>query len=172
MGQPTGIQTKRKKKLEHEFKEYFEKWGYYCIRSAGSFGIDLIAVKKGCQPLIVNVKWLRKYCGPAERADLIKIADMSDGLPILAYKDIPKGKKNGVRTIEILINEKKRGGRLFLGVLKDSSVEIWNDFLKKIDVPFVLNKKKRQIDLSQVELFSPLVRNLIEKQNCHPQPNQ
>lgn len=127
------VATKAKgTKLEHEFKEYFEKWGYYCIRSAGSFDVDLIALKEGCLPLIVNVKWLRKYCGPAERLDLVQKADKAGGLPILAYKQITKGKKNGVRVIEILNKFRRfeRGDKLVLEPLKMTSENSFDDWLK------------------------------------------
>lgn len=136
--------------LENEFKDYFEKWGYLCIRAAGSFGVDLVAVKKGCKPLIVNVKWLRKYCGPDERKDLLKVAYLADGLPILAYKDIPKGKKNGIRTLEIIYWWNTLGDKLVLAPLADCSEQVWIDFLKRIDRPV------SEQFLQSVKSFSPL----------------
>ncbi len=159
--------------LELEYQDYFQKWGYYCIRAAGSFGIDLVAVKKGYKTLMINVKWLRKYCGPDERKELIKIADMADGLPILAYKVIPKGKKNGVRTIEILFNEKQRGGTLTLGPLKESSGTEWWKFLLATRTLSELNSKRRSVDLSETALISGLhPYNPSNRQYSLPQTNQ
>ena len=153
------VATKRKgTKLEHEFKEYFEKWGYYCIRSAGSFDVDLIALKKGCLPLIVNVKWLRKYCGPAERLDIIQKADKAGGLPLLCYKEIPKGKKNGNKIIDILTDMNKRGDRLALVPSRGLSQETWEVFLKHYQISILdkLYKTKQTVDLGKAIMFSGL----------------
>jgi Holliday junction resolvase len=91
------IKNKKSKgsKLEREFKEYFQKFGYHVSRAAGSFGIDLVAVKKDSPPLFINVKWKRNYCGPAERKELEKDSFDFGALPVIAYKFTPKGKKNG-----------------------------------------------------------------------------
>lgn len=85
--------------LERNFKAYFEKFGYHVNRAAGSFGIDLVAIKKDAPPLFINVKWRRVYCGPAERKQLEKDAIEYGAIPIIAYKHIPKGKKNGIHCI-------------------------------------------------------------------------
>jgi Holliday junction resolvase len=108
-------------RLENEFKEYFTKWGYLVTRAAGSFGIDLIALKKNCKPALINVKWRRVYCSPQERKELIEDAERVGGIPILAYKHINKGKKNGKHCIEILKDVKNRGDYEFLESLKDQS---------------------------------------------------
>jgi Holliday junction resolvase len=105
--------------LENEFKRYFEKWNYLVLRSAGSFGIDLVAIKKNYKPVLINVKWKRNYCGPAERKELIDDADRVNGIPILAYKYVSKGKKNGKHCIEFLKDFKSRGDFLLLEPLKD-----------------------------------------------------
>lgn len=94
-------------RLENEFKQYFEKWGYLVTRAAGSFGIDLIGLKFNCPPLLVNVKWKRVYCGPSERKELIDDASKIGGLAVLAYKHVEKGKKNGKHCIEILNGPKE-----------------------------------------------------------------
>jgi Holliday junction resolvase len=81
--------------LERNFKAYFEKFGYHVTKAGGSFGIDLVAIKKDCPPLFINVKWRYNYCGPAERQQLEKDAIKYGAIPVIAYKHIPKGKKNG-----------------------------------------------------------------------------
>lgn len=97
------IKTKAKgTRIENEFKRYFEKWGYHVTRAAGSFGIDLIAMKKGYKPLLINVKAKRKYCGPAERKELIQDSKKVDGYAVLAYVHIPKNRKRGKYAVEKL----------------------------------------------------------------------
>ena len=97
------VKTKAKgTRIENEFKCYFEKWGYLVTRAAGSFGIDLVAMKKGYKPLLINVKALRKYCGPAERKELIENAYKVDGYPVLAYIHIPRNRKRGKHAVEKL----------------------------------------------------------------------
>src|SRR5690348_1326970 len=86
--------------LENEFKAYFEKWGYLVVRSAGSLGIDLVAIKKGFKPVLINVKWLRKYCGPAERKQLLDDAQKAGGIAVLAYKYIPPRKRRGRHALD------------------------------------------------------------------------
>ena len=87
-------------KLEHDFRRYFEKWGYHVIRAAGSFGIDLIAIKKDHPPILINVKWLKKYLSKSEKYQMLEDARKTGGIPVLAYKHVPKGKKNGKHCIE------------------------------------------------------------------------
>jgi Holliday junction resolvase len=113
--------------LENEFKRYFEKWNYMVLRSAGSFGIDLIALKKDCKPVLINVKWKRVYCGPDERKELIDDANRVNGIPVIGYKFIEKNKKNGKHMIEIITNFDKKGYTLLLPHLKNnsSSIDLW-----------------------------------------------
>lgn len=81
------INTKAKgSRIELKFKEYFKSFDYHVTKAGGSFGIDLVAIKKDKPNLFINVKALRKYCGPKERKELIDLSIKHGALPILAYK--------------------------------------------------------------------------------------
>lgn len=131
--------------LENEFKDIFEKHGYKVIRSAGSFSTDLIAIKKNCKPLFINVKWIRNYCGPNERQELIDDSDKANGIPILAYKS---KKSYGKRMIEVLTDAKTRGEVLVL----DGSKYDLEDYLRfgpdKMLRELWSKKEKQTIDIS------------------------
>lgn len=149
-----GIKTKAKgTKLEHDFKRYFEKWGYHVIRAAGSFDIDLIAIKKDVPPILINVKWLRKYLSKKEREELLKDAEKTDGIPLLAYKYVPKGKKNGKHCIEII---NSLGGPLVLESLKRC------DDFDKMSWILYNEKRRRALELflvsDRAHLYIPQVR--------------
>lgn len=117
--------TKRKgSNLELAFKRYFTHWGYLVTKAGGSFGVDLVAIKKDHKPVLVNVKWHRNYCGPAERQELLIDAERTGGMPILAYKHIPKGKTKGIHCIELLRDSRTQGVRIFLGSLESSSLPL------------------------------------------------
>jgi Holliday junction resolvase len=122
--------------LENEFKAYFEKWGYIVTRAAGSFGVDLVAIKKDFKPVLINVKWLRKYCGPAERQKLLDDAKKVGGIAVLAYKFIPRGKKRGKHAIDTVEDVKKRGVRILLGPLENNHPHRMDVILGNNDGPF------------------------------------
>lgn len=139
--------------LERDIKRYFERWGYIVTKSGGSFGIDLIAIKKDLPPILINVKWLRKYLSKKEREELLKDAEKTDGIPLLAYKHVPKGKKNGKHCIEII---NSLGGPLVLESLKHC-----DDFDK---MSWILYKEKKRREAQkllvsdQAHLYIPQVR--------------
>ena len=60
--------------------------GYWVMKSGGSkTKVDLIAIKPGHQ-LFIQCKRDGK-CGPAERVELLRVAALVDGLPVVAYRD-------------------------------------------------------------------------------------
>lgn len=91
--------------FENKVKHLLEEWGYLVTRAAGSFGVDLIGIKKERLPIFVNVKLKRVYLGPVERKQMRDDAEKYGAIPILAFKHIPDGKKNGKPYLQ-LITEK------------------------------------------------------------------
>lgn len=66
--------------------------GYECIRAAGSKGkCDILAFKSG-QILVIQAKSGHAWPGPAERAEVIRLANLIDGIPIIAWKQPRKCK--------------------------------------------------------------------------------
>lgn len=64
--------------------------GYECTRAASSKGVaDVIALKPG-QALLVNVKRTTPP-GPAERADLLRVAGFIGAVPLVALKPPRQG---------------------------------------------------------------------------------
>lgn len=60
--------------------------GYWVMRAAGSKGkVDILAIKDG-HTLFVQCKADGK-CSPAERVELLRIAALIDGLPLVAHRD-------------------------------------------------------------------------------------
>lgn len=97
------LKTKSKgTRIEHTFKRYLEEFGYYVCRAAGSFGVDLVAIKKDVPPLFVNVKALRKYCSPKERLELVELSKKFGTQPILAYVTKTYPEKRGRYCLENL----------------------------------------------------------------------
>ena len=95
--------TKQKgSRIELKFKKYLQSFGYYVTKAGGSFGIDLIAVKKDVPVLFINVKALRKYCGPAERKELVDLSKEYGVLPILAYVTKTSPEKRGKYVLEYI----------------------------------------------------------------------
>jgi Holliday junction resolvase len=97
------VQSKRKgTRLEHEIKQYLEHFGYYVIRAAGSFGIDLIAIRGDQRPLLINVKWRAKYLSRKEAEELMKEGRRIQCYPILAFKHYKIGSVRGQLTLKYL----------------------------------------------------------------------
>lgn len=79
------------RRFEYDVRNDLEADGYWVIRAAGSkTKADLVAIKPG-QLLIIQCKRNNKV-GPAERAEIIRIAAMIDGVPVVAYKQ-PRRRK-------------------------------------------------------------------------------
>jgi len=56
----------RGRRFEYEVKKKMEDDGYFCVRSAGSRGlVDLLCVKKGSRPVMVQCKRSTKCSGSA-----------------------------------------------------------------------------------------------------------
>ena len=140
--------TKRKgTNLENEFKDIFEKHDFIVTRAAGSFGIDLVGMKYNHKNILINVKWIRNYCGPKERKELLYIATRLDAIPILAYKS---KKRYGKRMIEILTDVKTRGVAL---VLDGSKYDLENFLMSGPEKMMKeLWKKKQMIDYERAGL--------------------
>lgn len=103
------VNCKRKgSQIERKFKEYFKAMGYHTTKAGGSFGIDLVCIKKNMQPLFVNVKALRVYAGPAERKETVELAKEYGTIPILAYKAPVTGKTSLKHCIEVLTEQEKK----------------------------------------------------------------
>ena len=84
-------QYSRGSDFERSAMRALEADGYFVVRSAGSKGAaDLVALKSG-QALLVQCK-LNGVCPPAERADLIRLAQTVGALPIVAHKVKGKSK--------------------------------------------------------------------------------
>jgi Holliday junction resolvase len=81
--------------FENKVKHLFEGCGFFMTRAAGSFGVDLIGIKKDTRPLFINVKLKRVYLGPSERKQMLDDANKYDAIPLVAYRHVEKGKKNG-----------------------------------------------------------------------------
>lgn len=74
------------RRFEQEVRTDLQADGYWVIRAAGSkTKADLIAIKQG-QILIIQCKRGGKI-GPAERAGVVGIASMINGVPVVAYKE-------------------------------------------------------------------------------------
>lgn len=128
--------------LERDFKQIFEKEGYHMTKAGGSFGIDLVGMKYQHKNILINVKWIRNYCGPKERKELLDIAMKLDAIPILAYKS---KQRYGKRTIEILQDVKTRGAVL---VLDGSKYDLENYLMTGPErLMKELWKKKQTVDL-------------------------
>lgn len=68
-----------------------EAEGYSTIRSAGSKGkIDIAAFKTG-EMLFIQCK-INGLCSPAERAEVLRLAEMVGAVPLVAYKVPGKAK--------------------------------------------------------------------------------
>src|SRR4029450_9248041 len=60
--------------------------GWFVVRAAGSHGVaDLVALKKGCQPLLVSCK-LNGYLRPLEREDIALAAFHAGAIAMVAYR--------------------------------------------------------------------------------------
>lgn len=115
--------------FENKVKHLLEEWGYLVTRAAGSFGIDLIAIKKERLPIFVNVKLRNIYLGPKERKQMVYDAEKYDAIPILAFKYVPIGKKNGKPYIQ-LITEKCSS--LEVAVILEAPKEGESDLMRKL----------------------------------------
>ena len=72
------------RKLEYAAHHLLTDNGYIMFRTAGSHGkADLIAFKPG-EILLIQCK-LDGEMGPADRADLVKMAALVDAVPLVAY---------------------------------------------------------------------------------------
>lgn len=135
--------------LELDFKKIFQEHGYHVTKAGGSFGIDLVGMKYNHKNILVNVKWIRNYCGPKERKELLDTANKLDAIPILAYKS---KQRYGKRTIEVLKDVKTKGEAL---VVDGSKYDLENFLLSRPErMMRELWQKKQNVVLEKEQLDS------------------
>ena len=88
-------------RFEYKVKKFLEKAGFTVFRCAGSKPIDLIAVKKDENPLILLVECKTNSILPtSEKEKLIRIAKKTGGIPIFAYPS-----KNSIILYDLIENK-------------------------------------------------------------------
>lgn len=79
-------QTKYEKgrTFEYKIKTYLTRRGYFVIRAAGSHGpADLVAVRKGQRPMLVQCKKGTATVGKEEHNELFRAATQADAMAII-----------------------------------------------------------------------------------------
>lgn len=81
---------------ERAVKAWLQERDWLVVRAAGSLGgVDLVALKDGQRPMLVEVKSTASgpfdHFRPAERAALLLAAEMAGGVAVLAWWP-PRGK--------------------------------------------------------------------------------
>lgn len=126
-------------RIELKFKKYLQSFGYYVTKAGGSFGIDLVAVKKDKPVLFVNVKALRKYCSPAERKEVVDLSEKHGAFPILAYLTKTSPEKHGKYVLEYLYSDEiTKPDQLNLVVLEPLGVTDRERSPYSVNLSFVL----------------------------------
>ena len=78
----------RGRRFEYKIKTFFMRRGYYVTRSAGSHGAaDLVALKRGKRPLLIQCKYGSGGISMEEQNELYKTAVETDGIAIVASSD-------------------------------------------------------------------------------------
>jgi Holliday junction resolvase len=78
----------RGRAFEYKIATFMRRKGYFVIRAAGSHGVsDLVAMKKGEKPLLIQCKTgVTQGLTADEHNALLNTAISSGGVPILAFK--------------------------------------------------------------------------------------
>ena len=77
--------------FEYKIATLFRRKGYYVVRSAGSHGpADLVAVKKGLQPILIQCKTGNAGISTDERDILYLTAKETGSIAIVASKEARK----------------------------------------------------------------------------------
>jgi Holliday junction resolvase len=74
------------RRLEYKIKRKLEKEGLFVCRSAGSHGVDLVAIEPGVgQVYFISCK-TNEYIPPEERKQLLEISRKYHALPFITHK--------------------------------------------------------------------------------------
>jgi len=73
-------------RFEHRVKRYFEERGYTAFRMAGSKPVDVIALKKGERPLLIECKVGRSSLGKVGLERLLAMAEQAGARVVLAVR--------------------------------------------------------------------------------------
>jgi Holliday junction resolvase len=72
---------------EYAVRDALEAEGFWCARAAGSKGkADIVALRAGERPVLVQVKAGGPQVSPAEREALYGAAVLAGALPVVAHK--------------------------------------------------------------------------------------
>ncbi len=88
------------RRAEYRVKAYLENLGYWVTRSAGSHGVDLVAIRKGWVTLLVSVKAGKARETLKEREALKEVRERTGAVvrlarvdPILSFASLDDPKK-------------------------------------------------------------------------------
>jgi len=79
---------------EHNLRRKLTEQGFFCVRCIKSAGgrigntvkpVDLLAIKKGETPIMIQVSRHRRHIDEEEIGELKRLADLYGAKPILAY---------------------------------------------------------------------------------------
>lgn len=80
---------RRGRDFELRVKNALEQDGYWLQLAPGSKGIDAVAAKDG-QLLVISIKRTSGTIPPVEREELLRVAAITGGLPIVAHQPVPR----------------------------------------------------------------------------------
>lgn len=85
------------RRFEYRVRDLFKEHGFVVIRAAQSKPIDLVCLKNG-KSILVECKVDKSSLGKDGRRELLRLAETSSTIPILAYREKRKVKLLNVKT--------------------------------------------------------------------------
>lgn len=86
---------KKGRRWEYKVRDHFKSQGWLVIRAAGSKPLDLVCLKQGKKPALVECK-TKNYLTKSEKEKLLGMAKQADATPILVFND------NGTPMVKVI----------------------------------------------------------------------
>jgi Holliday junction resolvase len=81
------LSYKKGRRLEYRVRDYLRRNGWAVFRCAASKPVDLIALKDGAKPMLIECKYGSSHPTKKEKADLVELALKAGAYPIIAHAE-------------------------------------------------------------------------------------
>jgi Holliday junction resolvase len=94
------LSYRKGRRLEYRVRDYLRRNGWAVFRCAASKPVDLIALKDGAKPMLIECKYGSSHPTKKEKSDLLELALKAGACPIIAHAE-----KHGKITFQYILQK-------------------------------------------------------------------
>jgi Holliday junction resolvase len=81
------LSYRKGRRLEYRVRDYLRRNGWAVFRCAASKPVDLIALKEGAKPMLIECKYGSSHPTKKEKSSLVELARKAGAYPVIAHAE-------------------------------------------------------------------------------------